>query len=332
MKTKYIAILASLAACGLGMAQTAYTTPVGYNTQGLLVGFNVAGLTLHNPSVAVGDIESVSGTSLTDSGLAITPMAGRLYIIEIISSATPALVGVISEVPAANISGSTIITTDNLGILGLAAGDKYKLRLVPTLENIFTTTSLASGGVLGAGLNSTAADVVWVPTNTGSYTQYFLHSSGQFRLANTTTPTPNIPVVYSDAVLVQKKGVASASLTVSGEVKTVGTNSFAVTGFNPLSVVAPVGLNLWNVGLEDDLGQGLNPTAADLVWVQQTNLSYKQYFRHSSGNWRDVAAPLVNLTQPQAEAVDLRTGVLIQRKGAAAINIDLKVPNFYSGL
>jgi hypothetical protein len=332
MKSITYSIIAALAAAGSATAETAYTTPVGYNTQSLLQGFNVTGVTLHNTPIASGAFETVNGTTLVDAQVTLTPTAGRLYVLEITTSATPSLVGVISEVPATNISGSTITTTDNLGALGLAANDTYKLRLVPTLEEIFTTTTLASGGVLAAGLNSTAADVVWVPTGTGAYTQYFLHTTGQFRLAGTTTPTPNVPVVYSDAVLVQKKGLAAASLTVTGEVKTVGTTSRVVQGFNPLSTVVPVGLNLWNAGLEDDIQVGLNATAADVVWVQQSNLSYKQYFRHSTGNWRDAAAPTTNLTQTQAEAVDLRTGFLVQRKNASAINIDLNVPSSYTGL
>ena len=332
MKTTIYSILAA-AACGMAFGQTtSYTSPVGYNTQSFSVGFNVVGLTLQNSPAAAGDLEIVSGTTLTDSELAITPIPGRLYVFEVTAAANPALVGRISEVPAANIVGTTITTTDNLGVLGLAADDKYKLRLVPTLENIFTVTPLASGGVLGAGLNSGAADVVWVPTGTGSYVQHFLHTSGQFRLAGTTTPTPNIPLVYADAVLVQKKGVTAASLVVNGEVKTVGTTSTAVTGFNPISTVAPVGLNLWNAGFEDDLGPGLNPGAADLVWVQQSNLSYKKYFRHSSGNWREDIAPTVNLTQVQVEAIDIKTGVLVQRKGALPITIDLNVPSSYSNL
>lgn len=333
MKPYTYALLAAAAACGLASAaETAYTTPVGYNTQSLLQGYNVVGLTLQNSPVAVGDFETVSGTALSDSDVTYAPVAGRTYVLEITTSATPSLVGVIQEIPAASISGSVITTPQDLGALGLAADDTYKLRLAPTLEELFTTTSLSSGGVLQAALNSSSADIVWVPTGTGTYVKYYLHSSGAFRNVATNTASPNIPVIYPDGMYVQKKGATAAALTVTGEVKTVGTNSVVVQGYNLLSVVAPAGLNLWNAGLEDDLQAALNSSSADIVWVQQPNLSYAKYFRHSSGNWRDVAAPTVNLTQVQAEAVVLPSAITIQRKSATSVNIDLNVPANYSSL
>jgi hypothetical protein len=321
-------LLAAAAACGLAFGQ-AYTTPVGYNTTPLLQGFNALGLTLQTPAIAAGTFETVAGKTLADTNVTFAPQAGRTYVLEITSG--PA-VGSIQEVPAASISGNTITTPDDLQAQGLTTAHTYKLRVAPTLEEIFTTTSLTNGGVLGSGLNSGTADVIWIPKGDGGYDQYFLHNSGEFRRAGTTTPTPNVPVVYADGFLVQKKGTGAASLTVSGEVKTVGTNSILVQGFNLVSVVAPVGMNLWNSGLEDDLGAGLNSGTADLVWVQQPNLSYKTYFRHSSGNWRDADAATVNLTQAQAEAVNMSLGFLVQKKGAVPSVLDLNVPASYSSL
>jgi hypothetical protein len=134
---------------------------------------------------------------------------------------------------------------------------------------------------------------------------------------------------------VQKKTGTAASLTVTGNVKTVGTTSVITQGFNPVNLVAPVGLNLFNAGLEDDIQAGLDATAADLVWVQQSNLSYKQYFRRgnlATGSWRDAENPGTALTQQQAEAVALSGAVLIQRKGNGNTNLDLKVPTNYSNL
>ncbi len=321
-------LLAAAAACGMAFGQ-AYTTPVGYVTSDLSQGFNALGLTLQSPSVASGDFETVTGTALTDSDATYSPAAGRTFVLEITSGTAT---GVIQEVPAASISGSTITTSDNLQTMGLAAGDTYKLRVAPTLEEIFTTTPLSGGGVLNAGLSSTGADIVWIPNGSGGYDQYFLHTSGQFRRATTTTATPNVPVIYADGFLVQKKGATAAALTVTGEVKTVGTNSVIVQGFNLVSIVAPVGLNLFNAGLEDDVTAGLSATGADVVWVQRADLGYNKYFRHSSGNWRFVDAPSVNLTQAEAEAVVLSSGILVQRKAAGAVNLDLKVPANYSTL
>ena len=330
--------LAALFASGTIHAQTpAYSKPSGYVTTPLLQGFNLVGLSLHPASLASGKFETVAATTLTDSDSTYAPVSGRTYVLEITSGT---ISGSIFEVPAASISGSTITITTvpatNLVTLGLTTNDTYNLRIAPTLEEIFTTTPLASGGTLFAALNATSADNVWIPNGTGGYTKYYLRSGATpaFREVSSNTASPNIPIVYSDGIFVQKKTSTAASLTISGNVKTVGTNSVISQGFNPVSVVAPVGLNLFNAGLEDDVKAALNATSADIVWVQQANLSYKKYFRRTGNpqTWRDVDAPSTALTQAQAEAVTLSGAVLIQRKDAGAANLDLSVPSGFGSL
>lgn len=324
--------LAALVASSSSFAQTpAYSKPSGYTTKSLAQGFNLVGLSLHPAPIASGTFETVNGTALTDSGVTYAPVAGRTYVLEITSGT---LIGTIQEVIAASISGSTITTPSNLQTLGLTTSDTYALRLAPTLEEIFTTVPLASGGVLQAALSAGNADVVWVPTGTASYDKYFLHSNtGAFRRVGTTTPTPNIPLVYADGFLVEKKAATAASVTVTGDVKLVGTNSVANQGFNLLSVVAPVGLNLFNAGLEDDLTAALSAGTADIVWVQQPDLTYVKYFRRSGtgAGWR-VSGSTTTLTQAEAEAISLSSGFLIERKSASPTNIDLNVPAGFSNL
>ena len=334
MKTPFAySLLAAAAVCSLANAQTAYTTPVGYTTQSLAVGSNNVGITLHKPAVAKGSIDTVNGTVLTDSDTTFSPVSGRLYVLEITSGT---LNGTIQEVPAASISGSTITTTDNLGTLGLQVGTTYSLRMAPTLEEVFTTVPLTSGGVLNAAISASTADLVWVPNGSGGYNKYYLRSGATpaFRSVATNLATPNVPLVYSDGLLVQKKSATAASLTISGELKTTGTNSVISQGMNSLSIVAPVGLTLGNAGLEDDLTASLNSNSADIVWVQQPNLSYKKYFRRSGSpqTWRDVASPAVALTQGQIDAVILPSAIFIQKKGAGSTNLDLSVPTAYSSL
>ena len=132
----------------------------------------------------------------------------------------------------------------------------------------------------------------------------------------------------------QKKTATAASLTVTGNVKTVGTNSVITQGFNPVSLVAPVGLNLFNAGLEDDVKAAAASGSADILWVQQPNLSYEKYFRRTGNpqTWRNVNAPSTALTQAQAEAVTLSGAILIQRKDAGAVNLDLTVPSNFTNL
>ena len=342
MKTTIYSILAA-AACGMAFGQTtAYTSPVGYATTSLAQGFNALGLSLQTPTLVAGSFETITATTLTDAEVTYAPIAGRTYVLEITSSsATPGLVGSIFEIPAANISGNTITVTTvpatDLVALGLTSTATYKLRIAPTLEEIFTKVPFASGGVLVAALSAGTADVVWVPTGTGNYVQYFLRSgtTPEFRVVGATVASPNVPLVYSDGFFVQKKGTNVSSLTISGEVKTVGTTSVAVQGFNLIGAVAPVGLNLFNSGVETNMTAALSAGTADILWVQNTNLTYTQYFRRSGtlvgSGWR-VSGGTVNLTQAEAEAVSMSAGFLLQRKAASSINVKLKAPSSYSSL
>ncbi|MES2982206.1 MAG: hypothetical protein V4727_07830 [Verrucomicrobiota bacterium] len=310
-------------------AQTpVYTTPTGYTTKDLTVGINLVGMTVLNSPVASGQFETINQTTLVDTQLSYTPVAGRTYVLEF---ATGSMTGAIFEVSAANITGTTItistVPATNLTSLGLTTSDRYNLRLAPTLEEIFTTTSLASGGVLQAGFSSLSADVVWVPTGPGTYSQYYLNNSGAFTAAGGTTPAPNVPVIYADGLFVQKKGATAAKLTLTGEVKTVGTTTAIGQGFNLITVVVAAGATLANAGFEDDIQGGFSSLSADVVWIQQANLSYKQYFRNNTNTaWRDAANGTTDLTTLQAQAVVISGAVLIQRKGATPISLDLNVP------
>lgn len=320
-----------MAATGVLSAAEATTTPVGYFTQTLAQGFNVAGLTLQNSPVATGTFETVSGNALTDTGLTFAPVAGKTYVLEIKSGSQ---IGVVQEIPAASISGTTITTPDNLTALGLASGDSYSLRVAPTLEEIFTTTPLASGGVLTASLNIANSDVIWLPTGTGAFDKYFLRSGatpGFQRITGATTfvAASNVPVIYTDGFYIEKKVAASASLVVSGEVKTVGSNSVLRQGFNVLSVVAPAGLTLRTAGFDDDIAKAVNVANSDVIWVQQANLSYSKYYLHSTQGWRDA---VTNINLPAGTDPVLGSAVLIERKSATSVAIDLNVPTSYSNL
>jgi hypothetical protein len=317
----------------LANAQTAYTTPVGYTTQTLVQGSNEYGITLHNPAIATGSIDAVSGTLLTDSDTTFSVTAGRTYILEITSGT---LNGAVQDVAAASISGSTITTRDNLQAAGLQAGASYTLRLAPTLEEIFTTVPLNSGGVLNATISASTADLVWVRNYTGAYIKYYLRSGATpaFRNASTNVVAPNVPVIYTDGIVVQKKGATAATLRITGVVKKTGSTTTIAQGPNLLSIVAPAGLTLGNAGLEDDLLAALSAASADQVWIQQADLSIKKYYRRSgtSGGWRDVANPSVNLTQAQLDAIVLPSCIRIQKKGATVANVDLNVPTSYNDI
>jgi hypothetical protein len=310
-------LIAAAALCGVALGQTtATTTPVGYTTQTLATGFNLVGLTLHPSPLASGAFETVDGNTLTDNDVTFAPVAGRSYVLEITSGP---LNGYIQEVPAASISANTITTPQNLATMGLAAGVNYKLRVAPTLEEVFGTTD----SILKKGATAAAADIVWVPNGSGGYDRYFLNTLNAWRNA-AGGAAPNIPLVYTDGFFVERKDPA-VSFVHSGEVKTGPTVSAVSTGFNLLSTVYPAGVTLQNLGLDDDLKRGATAAAADLVWVPNGTGGYNRYFLNTLNAWRNAAggeAP-ANLA--------LTSAVFIERKDPAA-NFGLTPPQSYSTL
>ncbi|MGB0775541.1 MAG: hypothetical protein ACPGUY_06820, partial [Akkermansiaceae bacterium] len=178
---KYTKLL-TMAAILLGTAglqaqtTTAHTKPAGFVTHTLKAGqFNLVGLTLHNPVTVSGVLNTVSGTTLTDSdvnfGTALT--AGKTYILEIIENANdPTYEGAIQVVTAW--SGNTLTTPDDLSA-GLDNQTKYQLRAAATISDVFGATNTAG---LQGGASATVADNVYVPTAVGFDIYYY--STGGF--------------------------------------------------------------------------------------------------------------------------------------------------------
>jgi hypothetical protein len=345
MKTTFYSLALAAVTCGFAVAQTtAFTTPVGYSTQQLGQGFNLVGLTLQTPTIAAGKFETITATTAVDNDVIYAPVAGKTYVLEITSGT---LIGGIFEVPAANISGGTLtITTvpaSNLVTLGLTTSDTYKLRLAPSLVDVFTLNPLASGGVLAAAVNVANSDVVWVPTAVaGVYDRYILRLvsgvPGFQRVTGTTTSVAVdgnlIRLIYADGVLIQKRTAATASLTVSGEVKLVGTDSVLGQGFNLISSVAPVGLTLRTANFittPPTLASAVNVANSDIIWVQRSNLSYDRYYFHSTtSRWRDAGT---NTELPLATDPVLGSAFYIQKRTATPLApLNLAVPASYSGL
>jgi hypothetical protein len=313
------ALLVTLVATATSFGQTeAKTKPVGYESVTLNANqFNVVGLRLQGATVASGALETIGTSSVTDNegSFATILTSGKTYVLEITSGTLSGL-----TVEATWTSGNVLNTPDNLSSAGVTAGVSYNLRPALTLEEIFGTIS---SSVLAKGLNVNVADVVWVPNGAGGYNRYFLHSSLGWRTA-ANVAAANTPIVYTDGVFIEKKS-ASATLTISGEVKVAGSTVPVINGFNIISTIYPAGSTLQNIGLDDDVQKGLNVNVADVIWVPNGSGGYDRYFLHSSLGWRtalNAAAPS-DLTLP--------SGLLIERKGSAAV-FDFTAPSAYSGL
>lgn len=326
--------IAALAASGLTYAQSstaAFSTPSGYVTQTLEANtFNVVGLTLQGSVVYSGSFETVSGTRLTDNQASFAPLAARTYIVEITSDANPSVdvEGVIQVVPASGFTSNSITTPDNLGASGVLAGATYTIRLAPTIEEVFgTTTSVLSKGPNGA---SPVSDVIWYPDGAGGYIRYFIRASDStVRNALTNAAAPNVPLIFSDGLLVQKRATGNSTLTIVGQVKTSISQVVVISGFNLLGTTFPAGSTLQNIGFEDSISSGPNGASpiADIVWIPTTGGGFDRFYnRTSDRTWRNV---VTNALAPAD--LPLTSAVLLQRRGGTTM-VDLNPPSSYSGL
>lgn len=317
-----------LGAALLPLAAQAQSTSnvVGYETVDMLANnFNLVGLRLQNPIVASSTITGLAGTVVSDSAVDFdaTLTAGTVYLLEISSGA---LDGGLQEVSTwGTASGNTandLVTPQDLSTLGVVVGDSYSIRALPTLEDIFGTTT----SPLTKGFTAATSDVVWIPDGTpGGYDRYFLNTLGVWKNAATNADSPNIPIVYADGVLVEKKATAS-SLVVSGEVKVGNSMAGVLTGFNALGTVYPAGSTLQNSGLADDITPGFTAATADVVWVPDGAAGYTRYFYNTLGQWKNAGDNSI-----VTEDVDMTSAVWIERKGADT-NVTLNPPTSYSTL
>jgi hypothetical protein len=323
MKTQFTFSLLAAAVCGLANAQTAYTTPVGYTTQTLAQGFNNVGLTLHAPAKVSGDLDTITTNSVQDASVGINfsttlGATGVLHVLEITSGTATGLVAEINSWTA-----STITTVDNLSAAGVVAGDRYRIRKCPTLEEIFTTNTV--GGTLTPGTAATA-DIVHIPTGTpGSYTQYFLNTAGTFRKVSPAGAAPNVPIVYLDGIFVQRRASGTKDLVISGELKPEKISGSLVTGYNYLGTVFPSGSTIQNSGLENSLTAGTASTADIILVPSATVGQYTQVFRSTANTWRTVSPAAV------ASTIELKGAIFIQRKGSAR-SYSINAPSTYSNL
>lgn len=309
--------LAALFASSSLFAQTpAFSKPSGYTTQTLQPGFNLVGINLVKSAAVTGAFSAVNTNSVQVGTADLAVLTPGLHVLEITSG--PA-VGRLVEF--SSWTGNTITTVDNLQAANVAVGNNFLIRKAPTLEETFGTTTT----VLNRSNNSDNADIVWVPTGLGTYTRYFLNGSGVWRNAQGGA-APNIPLVYIDGLFVQRKGSTSASLVISGQVKTTFTSIALGTGFNLIGTIFPAGATLQNSGLDVTLVRNNNSDNADIVWIPTGPGTYARYFVNGSGAWRNAQGGAAPLNLP------LTSSIFVQRKGTGTVTTNLTPPASYTNL
>jgi len=319
MKNKlsnYGLVLAGVLAAAVGSvsAQSAVSPVVGYRTETIQQGFNLVGFNLHGKVLASGTIDGATGAVVNDASVDFSTIlngAGETYLLEVTSGAQD---GMVAEIASAANGSVTLVAAPGVTF---AATDTYSVRRALTLTEVFDN--------LTAGFTEATADVVWIPTGSGTFDRFFKHAgTGNFRAAGTFfDPVKPIAIFYPDACFVERKGSTPIDIVQSGTVKLTSTVVDAPNGFYPVSVSGPAGSTLNNSGLAATLKRGFTEATADVVWVPTGVGSYDRYFAHQiSGNFR-AAGSFVDAPQ-----VDIDNGVFIERRDPATSAV-FQVPSFY---
>jgi hypothetical protein len=326
---------AALIASGISPAQTpAYSKPSGYVTETFKAGqFNLFGLTLNNSPIVSGTLTSLTSTTASDSTKDFGSLlsGGKTYILEIVQEDSPAF-GSIAEVTAW--SGGAITTTPtDLTLIGAASGNKYTIRLAPTISDVFGASN--SAGLLAG--NTSTADILWISDGGGNLSRYYYATAsfpitaGWRRIGGGNADSAAIPIIYADGMILQRRGGTDLELVLTGAVKTTPV-VYPLTGgaFNYLGAVFPVGSTLDSSGLQAQVTPG-NPNTADIVWVPNGTGGYNRYYYATASfpitvGWRSIGGG-------NADRKDdpLTSGVIVQRRGATA-NVKISPPASYSNL
>lgn len=326
MKNIFTALAMSATAALAAHAQSATTTPVGYEGIRLLPNqLNVIGLRLHAPSMSKGWLSKVNVNTPDPADDTVefipqrdykNPSSGVTYVLEITSGAATNLT--LEAQPHAD----GVLTVPGIATAGLTGTESYNLRPALTLEGIFGTTH----SVLTKGANAAEADVVWVPNGTGGHDRYFLHGADStWRAVSDGSLATNVPVFYTDGILVEKRGTP-AFLQSTGEITPKKSSAYIREGLNFVSTIYPVGATLQNFGLDDDVKQGANSSEADLVWIPDGKGGYKRYFLNNEDHaWHEATGSVASAD------LTLTPGILIERKAPAKL-FTFTPPTSYSGL
>ena len=331
MKPTIPLILLAAASSGIafGAAATAYTTPVGYETIPVTAGFNYLGLRLQKPVIASGIITAKSDTSITvgtlDLGALLTPAS--TYILEVVNSN-----GITQEFLGAAAAGSVLTTP--LGLTAkLAVNDSYKIRVAPTLASTFGAANEAG---LDTGFYGPGGDIIYLPNPSanGGFDQYY-YDAGQASYADafgTPVDGASIAFNYTDGVVVSATGMGTASLSVSGEVKTRSTSyTLAADTFSYLSSIYPAGVTLASAfdAAIPTIDQGFYGPGGDIFYVPDKLAAggfMQYYYDGGQSSWCDAYGTPVDAT-----TIPLPTGVVIYNSGAGA-NIVNAPPSSYGSL
>lgn len=335
--------LAAFAVTGSAIAQTpAYSKPSGYFTETIKGdgAFNLIGLTLHQAPIATGSLTAVTSSKVTDVEVNFTTLltAGSTYILQFKSGLQEGGIQVITNwgTASGNANGDLVVS-DDVTALGVQQGVSYELRPAATISSIFGAANQA--GLLSGSILS--ADVIWLPDGVGGFSKFYYSPASSFPVViaagwknSSGGDAANTPIIYTDAIFIQRRGAGELELVLTGQVKTNKTQVFAAgSQFSYVSSVFPVGITLATSGLEVNLTSGSILTA-DVIWMQNVaRTGYDKFYYSPSSSFPVViAAGWKNSSGGDAGSQPLTSGIIIQRRGATDITAPITPPPSYSGL
>jgi hypothetical protein len=256
---------------------------IGGQSQGALTG--VGGNTLSNANAnwTPGELSAVTNRFLVEmtSGAG----AGRMLLIATNSNTPTAVTIQASDVSAAG---------GNLSTLGIAAGDKYRIRPVDTLRSFFGTP--ATTGIVG-GTTPAGADTILVFSN-GNPITYFYHSTSNRWVQNApglpdASHTPIPPYV---GIQYSRIGAQPLVFVTTGRVPWQSNRVVPIRngGSTLVSQYWPVATAISNLGFQNMSGwaRGTNTRTADRILVSTSpGTTARTYFFHSISNAWVESAP-----------------------------------------
>ncbi len=146
---------------------TATTIPSGYVTHIISPGFNMLGLTVHNPVLLSGLLGQPAGeelpTDVADLSVALgNSTADSMVIIEITGGDND---GTVIEA----LSWSAAKFTGISGLDASLSGDTFQVRMAPSISDLFGASN--SAGFQAGDLQT--ADLIWISGGDGSFNKYY---------------------------------------------------------------------------------------------------------------------------------------------------------------
>lgn len=323
MKPLSLFALVCLTASQAAMAQV-YTTPVGYTSQTIKAGqYNLIGLNVHGTTVTQGSLDSKpSSTSIADAQANFTTtLAAGVNIIEITGTGPNS--GLIQEFTTFTATEIQGLPTTFVSVL--AGNEPYRIRPASTVGGIFGASN--SAGLLGG--NANTADLILVPNGSGGFVSHY-YSTGGFagvgwrKVGGGSTNSASDPIVYTDAIFIQRRGLTDLELVLNGEVKLDKTVIGIGQTFEYISTVFGSSPTFETSGLAASVLQG-NANTADLIMLPNGSGGYLTYY-YSNGGFAGVGWRLVGGGSTNQANVALTPAIIINRR-QAAFNVTLTSSN-----